>query len=37
MNNQFSNEINRQQNLQDSKKENLIGSKNVSGMEEFVN
>ena len=37
MNNQFSNDINRQQSLQESKKENRMGSKNIPGMEEFVN
>ena len=35
MNNQFPND--RQQSLQDSNKDNRIGSKNASGMEEFVN
>ena len=36
MSNQFPNDINRTQNLQDSKKENRMGSKNTPGMEEFV-
>ena len=37
MNNQFPNDINRTQSLQESNKDNRIGSKNASGMEEFVN
>ena len=37
MNNQFPNDINRTQSLQDSNKDNRIGSKNASGMEEIVN
>jgi len=36
MNNQFPNDINRIQSLQDSNKDNRMGSKNASGMEEFV-
>ncbi len=36
MNNQFPNDINITQSLQESNKDNRIGSKNVSGMEEIV-